>query len=68
MTYGGKQTYIRRNTMMNQDDLEMMLGKEEKVAEEMKDFLRSHIKDLLKQMPNMTKAELDAYIERLMVV
>lgn len=54
--------------MMNQEDLEMMLGKEEKVAEEMKDFLRSHIKDLLKQMPNMTKAELDAYIERLMVV
>ena len=54
--------------MINQDDLEMMLGKEEKVAVDMKEFLRSHIKDLLKQMPNMTKAELDDYIERLMVV
>lgn len=53
---------------MNQDDLEMMLGKEERVAEEMKDFLRSHMKELLAQMPNMTKKELDDYIERLMVV
>lgn len=54
--------------MINQEDLETMLGKEEMVAEEMKDFLRSHIKELMSKFPNMTKKELDDYIERLMVV
>jgi hypothetical protein len=51
---------------MTQDDLELMLGKDEKVAEQIKDYLRKHLSDLSKDT-GMTKAELDDYIERLMV-
>ena len=51
---------------MTQDYLEMMLDKEEKVAEQIKDYLRKHLKDLSKDT-GMSKSELDDYIERLMV-
>lgn len=51
---------------MNQDDLELLLGKEEKVAEQFKDYLREHLAELSKTM-GMSKRELDEYIERLMV-
>lgn len=51
---------------MTQDYLEIMLDKEEKVAEQIKDYLRKHLKDLSKDT-GMSKSELDDYIERLMV-
>lgn len=51
---------------MTQDDLEMMLGKDEKVAEQIKDYLRKHLSDISKDI-GMSKRELDNYIERLMV-
>ena len=51
---------------MTQDDLELMLGKDEKVAEQIKDYLRKHLSGLSKDT-GMTKSELDYYIERLMV-
>lgn len=51
---------------MTQDDLELMLGKDEKVAEQFKEYLRKHLSDLSKDT-GMTKSELDDYIERLMV-
>lgn len=51
---------------MTQDDLELMLGKDEKVAEQIKDYLRKHLSDLSKDI-GMSKRELDNYIERLMV-
>ncbi len=51
---------------MTQDDLEMMLGKDEKVAEQIKDYLRKHLSDISKDL-GMSKRELDNYIERLMV-
>lgn len=51
---------------MTQDDLEMMLGKDEQVAEQFKDYLRKHLAELSKDM-GMTKSEVDEYIERLMV-
>lgn len=51
---------------MTQDDLEMMLGKDEKVAEQIKDYLRKHLSDISKET-GMSKRELDNYIERLMV-
>ena len=51
---------------MTQDDLELMLGKDEKVAEQIKEYLRKHLSDLSKDT-GMTKSELDDYIERLMV-
>ena len=51
---------------MTQNDLELMLGKDEKVAEQIKDYLRKHLSDLSKDI-GMTKSELDDYIERLMV-
>ena len=51
---------------MTQDDLELMLGKDEKVAEQIKDYLRKHLSDLAKDT-GMSKGELDDYIERIMV-
>ena len=51
---------------MTQDDLELMLGKDEKVAEQIKDYLPKQISDRSKDT-GMTKSELDDYIERLMV-
>lgn len=51
---------------MTQDDLEMMLGKDEKVAEQIKEYLRKHLSDISKDI-GMSKRELDNYIERLMV-
>lgn len=51
---------------MTQYDLEMMLGKDEKVAEQIKEYLRNHITELSKDT-GMSKRELDNYIERLMV-
>ena len=51
---------------MTPDDLELMLGKDEKVAEQIKDYLRKHLSDLSKDT-GMSKTELDDYIERLMV-
>lgn len=51
---------------MTQNDLELMLGKDEKVAEQIKDYLRNHLTELSKDT-GMTKSELDDYIERLMV-
>ena len=51
---------------MNQTDLELMLGKDEEVAEQFKDYLRKHLAELAKDM-GMTKSEVDEYIERLMV-
>ena len=59
-------TLIIKEINMTQDDLEMMLGKDEKVAEQIKDYLRKHLSDLSKDT-GMTKSELDDYIERLMV-
>lgn len=47
-------------------DLELMLGKDEEVAEKIKDYLRDHLSELSKEC-GMTKKELDGYIERLMV-
>lgn len=43
-----------------------MLGKDEEIAEKFKDYLREHIAELAKEC-NMTKRELDDYIERIMV-
>ena len=43
---------------MTQDDLELMLGKDEKVAEQIKDYLRKHLAGLSKDT-GMTKSELD---------
>lgn len=51
---------------MTQDDLELMLSKDEKVAEKIKDYLRKHLSDISKDT-GMNKSELDDYIERLMV-
>lgn len=51
---------------MTQNDLELMLGKDEKVAEQIKDYLRKHLSDISKDL-GMSKRELDNYIERLMV-
>lgn len=51
---------------MTQDDLELMLGKDEKVAEQIKEYLRKHLSDLSNDI-GMSKRELDNYIERLMV-
>jgi hypothetical protein len=51
---------------MTQDDLELMLGKDEKVAEQIKEYLRKHLADLSKDT-GMSKGELDDYIERIMV-
>ena len=55
-----------QNNFMTQDDLAMMLGKDEQVAEQFKDYLRKHLAELSKNM-GMTKSEVDEYIERLMV-
>lgn len=51
---------------MTQNDLEMMLGKDEEVAEQIKDYLRKNLSDISKAL-GMSKRELDNYIERLMV-
>lgn len=43
-----------------------MLGKDEEIAEKFKDYLREHLTELAKKC-NMSKSELDEYIERIMV-
>jgi hypothetical protein len=52
---------------MNQLDLEQMLGQEEQVAENFKEFLRKNLESLSKQT-GLSKKALDDYIERLMVM
>lgn len=51
----------------NYEDLAMMLGKEEKVADAFKDCLLSHLKEL-KEKTGMTDKELKEYIDKVMVV
>lgn len=54
--------------MGEQMDLELMLGKEEQVAESFKEFLLDHIDELKKKFSGMNVKELNEYIERLMVM
>lgn len=53
--------------MNNYEDLAMMLGKEEQVADAFKDCLLEHIKEL-KEKTGMTDKELKEYIDMVMVV
>lgn len=53
--------------MNDYDDLAVMLGKEEKVADAFKDCLLSHLKEL-KEKTGMSDKELKEYIDKVMVV
>ena len=53
--------------MVEQMDLEQLLGKEERIAESFKEFLREHIEEL-KKFSGMNAKELNEYIKRLMVM
>lgn len=53
--------------MNNYEDLAMMLGKEEMLADAFKDCLLSHLKEL-KEKTDMSVKELKEYIDKVMVV